>query len=193
MFIKERNKMLQEIEKIVEEKMNKSINVLKENLTKVRTGRAHSGFLDQVEVEYYGSSVPVNQVASVNLLDARTLVVKPYEKNMISTVEKAIRDAQLGLNPASSGESIRVPMPMLTEETRKNMTKIVKSEAEEAKVAVRNIRRDANQDIKKKLKDKELSEDDAHQLEESIQKITDRHISQIDAIIADKEKDLLEI
>ena len=136
--------MLQEIEKIVEEKMNKSINVLKENLTKVRTGRAHTGFLDQVEVEYYGSSVPVNQVASVNLLDARTLVVKPYEKNMISTVEKAIRDAQLGLNPASSGESIRVPMPMLTEETRKNMTKIVKSEAEEAKVAVRNIRRDAN-------------------------------------------------
>ncbi|MCV2503959.1 MAG: ribosome recycling factor, partial [Neisseriaceae bacterium] len=153
--------MLREIEKTVDDKMTKTIEVLRENLTKVRTGRAHVGFLDQVEVDYYGSMVPLIQVANVTLLDSRTLGVKPYEKNMLSGIEKAIRDGNLGLNPASSGDMIRVPMPMLTEETRKDMTKIVKSEGEDAKIAIRNIRREANNDIKNLLKDKEISEDEA--------------------------------
>ncbi|MBN3859777.1 ribosome recycling factor [Neisseriaceae bacterium PsAf] len=185
--------MLREIEKTVDDKMTKTIEVLRENLTKVRTGRAHVGFLDQVEVDYYGSMVPLIQVANVTLLDSRTLGVKPYEKNMLSGIEKAIRDGNLGLNPASSGDMIRVPMPMLTEETRKDMTKIVKSEGEDAKIAIRNIRREANNDIKNLLKDKEISEDEARRSEESIQKITDKYIDEVDLIVEEKEKDLLEL
>lgn len=185
--------MFSEIEKAIEEKMTKSLEVLKENLAKLRTGRAHIGFLDQITVEYYGSDVPLTQVANVTLLDSRTLGVKPYEKSMLAPIEKAIRVSNLGLNPASFGEALRVPMPMLTEETRKDMTKIVRAEGEETKVALRNIRREANQDIKRGLKEKELTEDDAHQLEEKIQKITNRYTERIEHIVTEKEKDLLEL
>lgn len=185
--------MLKEIEQTTESKMTKTVEVLKENLMKVRTGRAHTGFLDQVEIDYYGSSVPLSQVANLTLLDSRTISVKPFEKNLVSVIEKAIRDSDLGLNPATSGDLIRVPMPMLTEETRKNMTKIVKNEGEDAKIAIRNIRRDANQDAKNLFKDKEISEDDLFRSEETIQKMTDKFITIIDGIVAEKEKDLLEI
>ncbi|QRN41101.1 MAG: ribosome recycling factor [Neisseriaceae bacterium] len=185
--------MLREVEKTVDDKMTKTIEVLKDNLTKVRTGRAHVGFLDQVEVDYYGGMVRLSQVANVTLLDSRTLGVKPYEKNMLNVIEKAIRDGNLGLNPASSGDMIRVPMPMLTEETRKEMTKIVKSEGEGTKIAIRNIRREANNEIKNLLKDKDISEDDARRSEESIQKITDQYINEVASIIEEKEKDLLEL
>lgn len=185
--------MINEIQKTAESKMQRSFEVLKENLAKVRTGRAHTGLLDQVEVEYYGSPVPVSQVANVTLIDARTIGVKPFESNMAAPIEKAIRDSNLGLNPASVGDLIRVPMPMLTEERRKDLIKVVRGEAEEGRVAIRNVRRDANNDFKRMLKDKEVSEDDARRAEEQIQKLTDKYIAEVDKLLAVKEADLMAI
>lgn len=185
--------MINEIQKTAEGKMQRSLEVLKENLSKVRTGRAHTGLLDQVEVEYWGSMVPVSQVANVTLLDARTIGVKPFESKMAAKVEKAIRDSHLGLNPASIGDLIRVPMPMLTEERRKDLIKVVRGEAEEGRVAIRNVRRDANNDFKRLLKDKEISEDDARRGEELIQKLTDKHIAEVDKMLVAKEEDLMAI
>lgn len=183
--------MIKEIQTSAETKMQRSVEVLRENLAKVRTGRAHTGLLDQVEVEYYGSMVPVSQVANVTLLDARTINVKPYEGNMAAAVEKAIRDSNLGLNPASMGDLIRVPMPMLTEERRKDLIKVVRGEAEDGRVSIRNVRRDANDHIKKLLKDKEVSEDDARRGEEQIQKLTDKYIAEVDKLLEHKEEDLM--
>ena len=185
--------MLKEIQNTAEEKMKKSVEALKTNLAKVRTGRAHTGLLDQVKVDYYGSDVPVSQIANVTLLDARTISVKPYESNMAAAIEKAIRDSDLGLNPSAMGDLIRVPMPMLTEERRKDLIKVVRHETEEARVAVRNIRRDANNELKNLLKDKEISEDDNRRGEESIQKLTDKYIAEMDKISEAKEKDLMEV
>ena len=185
--------MLKEIQNTAEEKMKKSVEALKTNLAKVRTGRAHTGLLDQVKVDYYGSDVPVSQIANVTLLDARTISVKPYESNMAGAIEKAIRDSDLGLNPSAMGDLIRVPMPMLTEERRKDLIKVVRHETEEARVAVRNIRRDANNELKNLLKDKEISEDDNRRGEEAIQKLTDKYIAEMDGILANKEKDLMEV
>ena len=185
--------MISEIQKTAESKMQKSLEVLKDNLAKVRTGRAHTGLLDQVEVEYWGSMVPVSQVGNVTLLDARTIGVKPFESNMTAKVEKAIRDSNLGLNPASVGDLIRVPMRMLTEERRKDLIKVVRGEAEDGRVAIRNVRRDANDDVKKLLKDKEISEDEARRAEEAIQKLTDKYIAEVDKTLAVKEEDLMAI
>ena len=185
--------MLKEIQNTAEEKMKKSVEALKTNLAKVRTGRAHTGLLDQVKVDYYGSDVPVSQIANVTLLDARTISVKPYESNMAAAIEKAIRDSDLGLNPSAMGDLIRVPMPMLTEERRKDLIKVVRHETEEARVAVRNIRRDANNELKNLLKDKEISEDDNRRGEDAIQKLTDKYIAEMDKILEAKEKDLMEV
>ena len=185
--------MINEIQKTAEDKMQKSIEVLRDNLSKVRTGRAHTGLLDQVEVEYYGSLVSISQVANVTLIDARTIGVKPYESKMAAIVEKAIRNSNLGLNPAAMGDLIRVPMPMLTEERRKDLIKVVRADAEDGRVAVRNVRRDANNDIKRLLKDKDISEDDARRAEEAVQKLTDKYISEIDKILSAKETDLMAI
>ncbi|MEQ1766771.1 MAG: ribosome recycling factor [Methylotenera sp.] len=169
------------------------MEVLKVDLAKVRTGRAHTGLLDHVMVEYYGSLVAVNQVANVNLGDSRTINVQPYEKNMISKVEKAIRDSDLGLNPATNGDLIRVPMPMLTEERRRDLTKIVRSEAESAKVSIRNVRRDANDALKKLLKDKLVSEDDERRAQDDIQKSTDRAVAEVDKLLQAKEVELMAV
>lgn len=185
--------MISEIKKTAADKMGKSIEALRQNLTKVRTGRAHTGLLDQVMVDYYGNPTPVSQIANVNLIDARTIGVKPFERTMAGAVEKAIRDSNLGLNPAAMGEVIRVPMPMLTEERRKDLIKVVRGEAEEGRVAIRNIRRDANNEFKNLLKDKEISEDDARRAEDEIQKLTDKHIAEVDAMLATKEEDLLAV
>lgn len=185
--------MINEIQKSVESKMQKSLEVLKNNLSKVRTGRAHTGLLDQVNVDYYGSPVSVSQVANITLLDARTIGVKPFESKMAGSIEKAIRDSDLGLNPSSMGDLIRVPMPMLTEERRKDLIKIVRSEAEEGRVALRNVRRDANNDFKNLLKDKEISEDDARRGEDLIQKLTDKYVAEVDKTLAAKEADLMAI
>lgn len=185
--------MLDEIKKTADAKMQKSLESLKNDLAKVRTGRAHAGLLDHVMVEYYGSMVAVNQVANVNLGDARTINVQPYEKNMIGKVEKAIRDCDLGLNPATNGDLIRVPMPMLTEERRRDLTKIVRSEAEGAKVAIRNVRRDANDTLKKLLKDKEISEDDERRTQDEVQKLTDKTVIEVDRLLAVKEVDLMAV
>lgn len=185
--------MLDEIKQTADQKMQKSLESLKNDLAKVRTGRAHTGLLDHVMVEYYGSMVAVNQVANVNLGDARTINVQPYEKNMIGKVEKAIRDCDLGLNPATNGDLIRVPMPMLTEERRRDMTKIVRNEAEGAKVAIRNIRRDANDALKKLLKDKEISEDDERRAQEDVQKMTDKAVIEVDKLLQVKEADLMAV
>lgn len=185
--------MLATIQDTAEDKMQKSVEALKTNLAKVRTGRAHTGLLDQVNVDYYGSEVPVSQVANVTLLDARTISVKPYESKMAGAVEKAIRDSNLGLNPAAMGDVIRVPMPMLTEERRRDLIKVVRAEVEEGRIAVRNVRRDANNELKNLLKDKEISEDDNHRAEESIQKLTDKYIAEMDALLEAKEKDLMEV
>ena len=185
--------MISEIKKNTESKMQKSIEALKNDLAKVRTGRAHTGLLDHVQVDYYGSMVPVNTVANITLVDPRTLGVQPWEKNMVAKVEKAIRDSDLGLNPATQGELIRVPMPALTEERRRDLTKVVRGEAENARVAVRNIRRDANADLKALLKDKEISEDDDRRAQEEIQKLTDSYIKLVDEALAAKEKELMEI
>jgi ribosome recycling factor len=185
--------MLAEIRSNAEQKMQKSLDALKNDLGKVRTGRAHTGLLDHVMVEYYGSMVAVNQVANVTLGDARTINVQPYEKPMISKVEKAIRDADLGLNPATNGDLIRVPMPMLTEERRRDLIKVVRTEGENAKVAVRNIRRDANDALKKLIKDKEISEDDERRAQDEIQKITDKNVAEIDKMLQAKETDLMAV
>jgi ribosome recycling factor len=185
--------MLEDIKKTADQKMQKSLEALKNDLAKVRTGRAHAGLLDHVMVEYYGSMVAVNQVANVNLGDARTINVQPYEKNMIAKVEKAIRDADLGLNPATNGDLIRVPMPMLTEERRRDLTKIVRNEAEGAKVAIRNVRRDANDALKKLLKDKEISEDDERRAQDEVQKLTDKAVVEVDKLLQVKEADLMAV
>lgn len=185
--------MLNEVKKTAEQKMQKSLESLKADLAKVRTGRAHTGLLDHVMVEYYGSMVAVNQVASVNLGDARTLNVQPYEKNMVAKVEKAIRDSDLGLNPATNGDMIRVPMPMLTEERRREMTKIVRTEGENAKVAIRNVRRDANDALKKLTKEKEISEDDERRMQDEVQKLTDKFVVEIDKLLQAKEAELMAV
>ncbi len=185
--------MLEDVKKTAEQKMQRSLEALKNDLAKIRTGRAHTGLLDHVMVEYYGSMVAVNQVANVNLGDARTINVQPYEKNMIGKVEKAIRDCDLGLNPATNGDLIRVPMPMLTEERRRDLTKIVRTEGEGAKVAIRNVRRDANDTLKKMLKDKGISEDDERRAQDDIQKATDKAVAEVDKILQVKETDLMAV
>ncbi|MDO9225048.1 MAG: ribosome recycling factor [Pseudomonadota bacterium] len=185
--------MIAEIKKSAEDKMKKSLEALKHDLMKVRTGRAHTGILDHVMVDYYGSPVPVNQVANVSLIDARTIGVQPYEKNMAGKLEKAIRDSDLGLNPANMGELIRVPMPPLTEERRRDLIKVVKGETENARVAIRNIRRDANAHLKDLVKDKEASEDEERRAIDDIQKLTDKYIAELDKALAEKEKDLMAV
>lgn len=185
--------MLNDVKKTAEQKMQKSLEALKNDLAKVRTGRAHTGLLDHVMVEYYGSMVAVNQVANVNLGDARTLHVQPYEKNMTGKIEKAIRDSDLGLNPATNGDLIRVPMPMLTEERRKDLTKVVRSEGENAKVSIRNVRRDANEALKKLTKDKEISEDDERRAQDEIQKFTDKAVAEVDKMLQAKEAELMAV
>jgi ribosome recycling factor len=182
-----------DVKKSADQKMQKTLEALKLDLGKVRTGRAHTGILDHVHVDYYGNATPLNQVANVSLLDARTISVTPWEKKMVSAIEKAIRDAGLGLNPSAMGDLIRVPMPALTEERRRDLTKVVKAEAENARVAVRNIRRDANTGLKELLKSKAISEDDDRRAMEEIQKLTDRHIAEIDKAVAAKEVDLMAV
>lgn len=183
--------MIAELMKNAENKMKKSLEAFAHELAKVRTGRAHTGLLDHIQVDYYGSMTPINQVAGVTLIDARTIGVQPWEKNMLSKVEKAIRGSDLGLNPASQGELIRVPMPMLTEERRKELIKHVRHEAETVRVAVRNLRRDANSHIKDALKKSEISEDDERHAQDDIQKLTNNYIAGIEKMLAEKEKDLL--
>lgn len=182
-----------EIKKNTETKMGQSIEALKNNLARVRTGRANPALLDAIHVEYYGSMVPLSQVANVSLLDARTISVQPWEKNMAAKVEKAIRESDLGLNPASMGDLIRVPMPPMSEERRREMTKLARNEGENAKIAVRNLRRDANEGVKKLVKDKEASEDDQKRSEAEIQKITDKHIAEVDTLVAAKEQDIMAV
>ncbi len=182
-----------DIKKSFEQKSAKSIEAFKHELTKIRTGRAHPGILDQVLVEYYGSMVPISQVANVSLLDARTISVQPWEKGLGQKIEKAIRESDLGLNPASQGDLIRVPMPPLTEERRKELTKVVRNAGEDAKVAVRNLRRDANEQAKKMLKDKLIPEDDERRSGEDIQKLTDRTIAEIDKLVQGKEAEILAV
>ncbi|HEY6897224.1 MAG TPA: ribosome recycling factor [Rhodocyclaceae bacterium] len=185
--------MIPELKKTTETKMQKSLEALKNDLGKVRTGRAHTGLLDHVQVDYYGSPVPITQVANVTLLDSRTIGVQPWEKPMVAKVEKAIRDADLGLNPATQGDVIRVPMPALTEERRKELLKVVKHEGENAKIAIRNLRRDANNTLKEALKKKEVSEDDERRTQDEVQRLTDRYVAEVDKMLADKEKDLMAI
>lgn len=185
--------MIAEIRKDTEQRMRKSLDALRADLGKIRTGRAHTGLLDHVMVDYYGSPTLVTQVANITLVDARTIGVQPYEKNMVGKVERAIRDADLGLNPATNGDLIRVPMPMLTEERRRDLIKLVKSEGEDAKIAVRNIRRDANHGLKELLKKKEISEDDERRVQDDIQKLTDRFVSEIDQMLAAKEIELMAV
>ena len=182
-----------DVKKNAQERMTKSLETLRADLAKVRTGRAHTGILDHVMVEYYGSPTALTQVANVTLMDARTIGVQPFEKKMAATIEKAIRDADLGLNPSSQGDMIRVPTPPLTEERRKEMVKLVKSEAEDAKIAVRNIRRDGNESLKKLVKDKAISEDDERRASDEVQKLTDKFIADIDKMVVDKEKEVLTV
>ncbi len=182
-----------DIKKNIETKMDQSIASFSNSLTKIRTGRASPALLDAVQVDYYGSMVPISQVANVSLLDARTISVQPWEKSMSAKIEKAIRDSDLGLNPSSMGELIRVPMPPMSEERRKELTKVVRSEGENAKIAVRNLRRDANESVKKLVKDKLASEDDQKRAEADIQKVTDKHIDDIDKVIASKEQEIMAV
>ncbi len=182
-----------DIKKQATEKMAKSVDALKHDLSKIRTGRAHTGLIDHLRVDYYGSEVPINQVASVTLSDARTISIQPFEKKMVQVIEKAIRDSDLGVNPATSGDVIRVPMPALTEERRKELAKIVKHEGEDAKIAVRNIRRDAMTHVKALLKEGEVSEDDDKRAEKEIQQLTDKSVADIDKLVAEKEKDLMAV
>lgn len=182
-----------DIKKNAEGRMAKSVESLKGELHKIRTGRAHPGILDQVSVDYYGSMVPISQVANVTLLDARTISVQPWEKGMGAKIEKAIRESDLGLNPASQGDLIRVPMPPLTEERRRDLTKVVRNAGEDAKVAVRNLRRDANEQAKKLLKDKEIGEDDERRSLDEVQKLTDRVIAEIDKVVSGKEAEILAV
>jgi ribosome recycling factor len=182
-----------EIKKTTEGKMDQSIQAFKNNLTKIRTGRANPALLDAVQVDYYGSLMPISQVANVALLDARTISVQPWEKGMGPKIEKAIRDSDLGLNPAAMGDLIRVPMPPMSEERRKEMTKLVRQEGEAAKIAIRNLRRDANEHVKKLVKDKLASEDDQKRAEADIQKVTDKHIAEIDTLVAAKEQEIMAV
>ncbi len=182
-----------EIKQTAETKMTKSLESLKSDLQKVRTGRAHPGLLDQVHVEYYGSMVPLSQVANVTLLDARTISVQPWEKGMGAKIEKAIRESSLGLNPAAMGDLLRVPMPALTEERRKELTKVVRHAGEECKVAVRNLRRDANEHLKKLLKDKAVTEDDERRAQDEVQKLTDRVVAEVDRLVHGKEAEVLAV
>ncbi|MFZ6693163.1 ribosome recycling factor [Undibacterium sp. SXout20W] len=182
-----------DVKKNSEQRMQKSIETLKADLAKVRTGRAHTGILDHVMVDYYGSPTNITQVANVTLIDARTIGVQPWEKKMLNAIEKAIRDSDLGLNPSSQGEMIRVPTPPLTEERRKEMVKLVKTEGEGAKIAVRNIRRDANETLKKMLKDKECSEDDERRAQDDVQKLTDKFVAEVDKLLLEKEKEVLTV
>jgi ribosome recycling factor len=184
---------LADVKKNAEQRMHKSLDALKADLAKVRTGRAHTGLLDHISVDYYGTQTPIPKVANVSLLDARTLGVSPWEKKMLGAIEKAIRDSDLGLNPASHGDMVRVPMPALTEERRRDLTKVIKHEGENAKVAVRNSRRDANQALKELLKSKAVSEDQERRTQEEIQKLTDKHIAEIDKMIAAKEAELMAV
>jgi ribosome recycling factor len=193
MNLLENNMSVADILKTMQGKMEQSISMLKTNLTKIRTGRANPALLDTVQVEYYGSMVPLSQVANVSSIDARTLSVQPWEKDMGAKIEKAIRDSDLGLNPAAMGDLIRVPMPPMTEERRKEMTKIVRHEGEAAKVAIRNLRRDANESVKKLVKDKEISEDDQKRSEAEVQKITDKEIATVDHLIQEKERDIMAV
>ena len=185
--------VITELKKGTEQKMDKSVQAFKADLGKVRTGRAHTGLLDHVKVDYYGTPTPLNQVAKVILLDARTIGVTPFEKKLITTVEKSIREADLGLNPTTSGDTIRLPMPPLTEERRKELIKVVKHEAENARVAVRNLRRDAIHHLKDALKKHEISENDERRALDEMQKMTDKHIADIDRLLADKEKELMAV
>ena len=182
-----------DIKKTAETKMDQSIAAFKNNLQKIRTGRANPALLDSIQVEYYGPMVPLSQMANVTLLDSRTISVQPWEKSMSAKVEKAIRESDLGLNPASLGDLIRVPMPPMSEERRKEMTKLARNEGEASKVAVRNLRRDANEAVKKLVKDKEASEDDQKRCEADVQKMTDKHIAEIERLVQEKEKELLAI
>jgi ribosome recycling factor len=184
---------IQDIKKNAEHKMQQSVEAFKSSLTKVRTGRANPGLLDTVQVEYYGSMLPISQVANVSLLDARTIGVAPWEKGMGAKIEKAIRDSDLGLNPASQGDLIRVPMPPMTEERRKELTKVVRGEGEHAKIAIRNLRRDANEGVKKLVKDKQASEDDERRAQDDIQKFTDRYIAVVDKLVTSKEQDIMAV
>ncbi|RJG06198.1 ribosome recycling factor [Noviherbaspirillum cavernae] len=182
-----------DVKKNADQKMHKSIETLKADLAKVRTGRAHTGILDHIQVDYYGTPTQITQVANVTLIDARTIGVQPWEKKMVAVVEKAIRESDLGLNPSTQGDLIRVPTPPLTEERRKEIVKLVKGEGEDAKVAIRNIRRDANEALKKLLKDKACSEDDERRAQEDVQKLTDKFVAEVDKLITDKEKELLTV
>ncbi len=184
--------MIEEIKKDAKMRMSKSVEALKQEFSKLRTGRAHSNLLDHIQVPYYGSEVPINQVASVVVSDARTLTVTPWEKKTVPDVEKAILNSDLGLNPVTAGEVIRVPLPPLTEERRKEMTKVVRHEAENARVAIRNIRRDANQHLKGLIKEQSLAKDEEHRAEDEVQKITDEYIAKVDALLKAKEQDLMD-
>ena len=185
--------MIADIKKTAETKMAKSVEALRHDLQKVRTGRAHTGLLDHLQVDYYGTPTPIPQVANVTLLDARTISVSPWEKKMASTIEKAIRDADLGLNPATQGDTVRVPMPALTEERRRELTKVVKHEGENARVAVRNVRRDANNHLKDLLKQKKVAEDEERRAQDVVQKLTDRSIAEIDKLLQQKEAELMAV
>lgn len=185
--------MIPELKKNTEQKMRKSIDAFKSDLSKVRTGRAHTGILDHVTIDYYGTPTALNQVAKITLLDARTIGVVPFEKKTVQAVEKAIRESDLGLNPAAMGETIRVPMPALTEERRKELIKVVRHEAENARIAIRNLRRDAIHTLKEALKKKEVSENDERRAQDDVQKLTDRHVAEIDALLQQKESELMAV
>lgn len=185
--------MIDDIAKDAEQRMQKSVESLNQDLHKIRTGRAHTSLLDQVSVSYYGSDVPLNQAASVAVGDSRTLVITPFEKTMTAPIEKAIMESNLGLTPNTSGQTIRIPLPALTEERRRDLVKVVRGEGEQAKVAIRNIRRDANSDFKQMLKDKDITEDDAKQGEERIQKLTDQYVGEVDGLLAAKEEELMAV
>src|ERR1700761_8278301 len=182
-----------DIRKGAEQKMQRSIDAFKNDLSKIRTGRAHTGLLDHIQCDYYGSPVPISQVSNLTLIDARTIGVQPWEKKMVQIVEKAIRESDLGLNPASQGDLIRVPMPALTEERRRELGKVVRSEGESAKIAVRNLRRDANDQFKKLVKDKEISEDDERRASDEVQKLTDRFVADIDKLVQTKESEIMTV
>jgi ribosome recycling factor len=191
--LQELSVIIAELKKTTEHKMQKSIDALVHDLAKVRTGRAHTGLLDHVMVDYYGSMMPINQVANITLIDARTIGVQPWEKPMIAKVEKAIRESDLGLNPATQGDVLRIPMPMLTEERRRDLIKVVKHEGENAKVAIRNLRRDANTHLKDALKKHDISEDDERRAQDDVQKLTDKYVAEVDKLLAEKEKDLMAV
>jgi ribosome recycling factor len=184
---------LAELKKTTDQKMNKTMDTFKADLAKVRTGRAHTGLLDHVVADYYGTPTPISQIARITLLDARTIAVTPFEKKMLQVIEKAIRSSELGLNPAAMGDLIRVPMPALTEERRKELIKVVRNEAETARIAIRNLRRDANHHLKEALKNKEVSENDERRAQDEVQKLTDQHVAGIDKLLLQKEAELMAV